>query len=343
VQQEKIPSERESGGDGMRAAHVPPHEASGDAPGPIGAVAARRADETDSLGVLAKVADFFILKREESVAAAVDAERRARAERILLIARQKVRAALALRSSGHLSEALELAKQAAGAMLDQAVLLGVDPAARVDPTAVSEALACAARPVLEQDVRAEHRAALRGLLAACDALLDALRPFSRTALERRRERVLRLGAAAALATAATLGGYRLLRPAPLVAVASASHGQRYGPERAVDGDRATEWLLPNSAAGWIDVSPRKPRRCRALGLLNASNRPGPDRAVVDYRVEVFVGGQSARTIDGSFGEFVPAPGWRSIPLGVEGPVDRVRIHVLSWAGNGGGLAEIRLE
>ncbi|MBK7396089.1 MAG: hypothetical protein IPJ34_07240 [Myxococcales bacterium] len=141
-----------------------------------------------------------------------------------------------------------------------------------------------------------------------------------------------------------LAGYlatKLLHPFGVRVIASAEYDVAHGASNVHDGREASEWLLPDQSAGFVDLRFRR-REVRAVRVLNGSNRPGPDRAVVDYELEVFDGDQLVRTVRGTFGPFQRRPQWQRIALDVK-RATRLRFHVRSWAGSGGGLAELSLD
>lgn len=136
-------------------------------------------------------------------------------------------------------------------------------------------------------------------------------------------------------------GVKLAPPFGLHATASAEFDAAHGAQNALDGREASEWLLPNKTAGWLELGVSA-RAVRTLRVLNATNRPGPDRAVIDWTVEVYDGETLKKSINGTFGPFRPRPEWHLIALDTA-RATRVRFLVRSWAGKGGGLAEVVLD
>ncbi|MBK7397820.1 MAG: discoidin domain-containing protein [Myxococcales bacterium] len=255
---------------------------------------------------------------------------------------QKLDAASVLRRSGRRVEAARLTAQATRLLLDASDHAGLT-LSRIDREAlavVEAALPDDATAVDRLDPRQEE--AVARLREAAALLARHVLPFARTDRERLQAQLTRLLTVALVLVAVFFGARRILRPRP-TASASAVHGPRFAADQAVDGDETTEWLLPDYSPGWLDLTLAKPRVVRRVVLTNARNRPGPDRSTVDFRVEFFSRGVSVRTLEGTFGAFDPLPSRRTIASGVGVPVDRVRIHVVTWTGQGAGLAEASLE
>jgi hypothetical protein len=131
----------------------------------------------------------------------------------------------------------------------------------------------------------------------------------------------------------------LLRP-PAV-VASAIYSDAFKPELAIDGKIGTEWILPDSTAGWIDVRVSPARSIRLVRVTNGHNREHNDYAIKGYRLEAYRGDQVVATAIREFTTVTPEPP-HDVPL-VADKVDRVRLNVMSWFGHGGALAEIKVE
>jgi hypothetical protein len=121
---------------------------------------------------------------------------------------------------------------------------------------------------------------------------------------------------------------------------------RFGPEYpasyAVDGIESTEWLLPDRAEGWLDVTFRSARRVRRVVLVNSHNRNHLDRAAERVRVTAYSDQGQVGAAEGTF----PAP--KAERSALELPLDArnvtsLRIEVLSYFGLGGGLAEVEVR
>jgi len=211
--------------------------------------------------------------------------------------------------------------------------------------AAADELLGKAIPELEADLRAEHEAQFKKLVELQQALDDALLPVALDTVDRRRVRAVRVGGVVLLVVTAIVAAVWLARrPVQLKAEASASNGPRFPPQLATDGADATEWQLPDMAPGWIDLAPLKPRPFTRLKVLNGKGGGNPDRAVLDAEIEVWSQGKVIKTLPVNLGPFSLKPEWRRIELGTgSAPVEKVRIVVKTWAGQGGALAEAVLE
>ena len=110
---------------------------------------------------------------------------------------------------------------------------------------------------------------------------------------------------------------------------------------ALDGLEGTEWLLPETTPGWIDVLPPKPRALKRVRLTNAHNEYYLDRASKKVRVTAFSEAGPVGSVEGAFEEFKQDTSILDLRLEAQNVV-RVRIEVLSFFKRGGGLAEIEL-
>jgi hypothetical protein len=223
--------------------------------------------------------------------------------------------------------------------------LGLSPASADEAAAVLAGLDALRIPALNRDTGGAEADAFRALsesLAAVDVALD---PSVLTAGEITGHRVAR-GAWLLVALAALAGAaWYALRPGPdVVATASAVYAGDpiFGPDRVLDGDTVTEWLLPDRTPGTLELALRAPRRVTAVRLVNGHNREFNDRAVRDYEIELYAGQRLVKKLSGSFAQLVPAPAPVSIRADADG-VDRVRIVVKSFHREGAALAEIALE
>jgi hypothetical protein len=230
-------------------------------------------------------------------------------------------------------------------------------AARAFADAIAESL-LAADAVATEDVRGPADAA-RVVLAEVDkvarvtfladasrahqALYEAVAPYT---LDTRSLRRAQLRRAAAIVAYAVFGVYLVLsivrRPATLSAEASGSYSATFFPSKAIDGDPASEWLLPDRTTGWIDIELSPPRPVKTVRLLNARNIPYNDRATGQYRVESFFKGTSVFGVDDAFAGFNPAPTAREVTLDGQ-TVDHIKVFVKSWHEGGAGFAEITIE
>ena len=172
---------------------------------------------------------------------------------------------------------------------------------------------------------------------------QALAPGALTPREITLTQASRIAFASLVLALGLFGLFLLLRtPTGYEATASGTFGPDFPPRSVIDDDHASEWLLPDRTAGWVEVSLSPPERVEKLKLLNGHNRHFNDRAVQEYTVEVYANGELARTVEGSFEEFQTRPQWVEHALGIDG-VERVRVNVRSWHRTGAALAEIDWE
>jgi len=308
--------------------------------------------------VLNALTEYFLLRRADAVADGIapDVHRRARAR--LLLGRQKAAAADTLWRHDHRAEALALLCAALDEAVAAARLLARDDvdwasslkaggAPGPDIDAAAEAHRAAheeAPPALDADVAPGFEARRAALVGGFEALDRALGPALSSRDERAALRRARVGAVVAVVVAAgALGaraGLREKREAAASAYLTTEPG--FPPANAVDGDAATEWILPLGLPGWIDVRFERPRALRAVRLLNAHNRTHNDLATRAYRVEAFAGERLAGGAQGSFPGIDPAGAWARHPVAAEG-VTRVRVWVDTFHGAAGGLGEIEFD
>lgn len=116
----------------------------------------------------------------------------------------------------------------------------------------------------------------------------------------------------------------------------------YAPARATDGATDTEWLLPDGAAGWLELNLGAPRRVERVVLRNAGNSPYFDRGTKSAQVILLAGDEEKARASVDFGDSPRAPETRVVSFSTD-PVDRVRIEVVETHRLGGGFAEVTLE
>ncbi|MBL8716533.1 MAG: discoidin domain-containing protein [Myxococcales bacterium] len=293
-----------------------------------------------------EVREWFLLRDAEQRAAKMPAEQRTTLQRQVHQAQQKKEAAEALWAYGGRAEALALARAAlelahAASGADQA-----PPLPDEQRTEIEKALSASERlPVLDAEVEGEHQALFKTLVDLHAALDAVLLPLAFDDAERVRVRRTRVGGVAFFLIASLVFGVWLARrPVSLKTDASTSWGARFAPANVTDGVDSTEWLLPDATPGWLEVAPSKPRPFTRIKILNGKNSGNPDRGVLEADIEVWSGGRPIKTIPTNLGPFSLKPDWRSIDLGVgKTPVEKVRIVVKTWAGQGGAIAEVVLE
>lgn len=282
--------------------------------------------------------EFFSLRGAAARGEGVDPAVRAQGLGHLRLGRQRDAAARDLWLSGHRAEGLRLALEGLAETARGAALVGL-------PRDEADGLLGDATPALDADVAPAHADRYRRVRRVRARLDAALAPSLDTPRERSARRALRRAAALAPALAAVAAILvAASRPAPPRATASDFHPEPpgFGPEKVIDGDAYTEWLLPTFTTGWIDIAFARPRALAAVRLLNAHNRGANDMATQRYRIEAFAGARPVGTFTGAFPTLDPEPAWYRAPLPAAG-VTRVRVTVESFHRAGGGLAEIDFE
>lgn len=157
---------------------------------------------------------------------------------------------------------------------------------------------------------------------------------------RRRRRIYggAVCAVLAIAVAVTLAQ---LWGGPL-ASASGTFSAEHPASLAVDGMVATEWLLPDRTAGWLQISFRSRRTVRSVRIYNAHNRYYMDRASERVRVTAFSDQGPVATAEGRFAAMSIERSALDLPLAAD-HVTHLRVEVLSYFRNGGGLAEVEVH
>jgi len=200
-------------------------------------------------------------------------------------------------------------------------------------------------PTLDTDVKGKDGSTFRELADVCASLDESLADTVLVKREILARRLMRTALTVLGVLLAAVGAYFLLRtpPAP-PAAASASFGDdpAFTPDRAIDGDPSTDWLLPDNTAGWIDIRVDPARAIHNVRLLNGHNRGFNDRAVRNYRVEVYDGDRMVTQTSGSFAALLPHPTPVNVAVHAS-HVTRVRLVVTSWFNIGSALAEIHVD
>jgi hypothetical protein len=297
--------------------------------------------------------EFFLLRDAERGARAYPPDALAALAQGLALAAQKREAAELLWPRGNQAEALAMAKSAfaqARSAVESFAAAAPSPVAPWLPRAESIiADACAATdgvelPPLDTEVTSAHAEIFR---AFADAVLDldnATR-YSREGLlgvtSLRRKRAV-TGAITALALL-FVAGWSLRVPTFSRAVASDewSPGEDSA-KRAIDGDPATGWFLPDGRSGWIDLTLSKPRGVQIVRVAQG-NPPWNDRSTKDARIETFLGSRLVKGVDVTLAE-PPSKevGWTEVRI--DSPVcDRIRFSVKSSYKRGGGLDELEVK
>jgi hypothetical protein len=291
-----------------------------------------------------RIADYFLLERAEAIVRKLAPEDLGELSRQLRLARQRFDAADLLWSGGVTAEALGLVGR--GLASCEAVLGRVEIPAPVAERVRAAARQLASQPAaeLDADVTPGHHDAYRASLAAFRKLTAVATPLAWSARERLEARVLRIGAVALVVVACIgLGVWKIRQAARPRVSASAFWDVSFQPERAADGDEASEWLLPDGAQGWIELEWPKAKRSKGLRLLNGRNANDPPRAIHELHVDATLADGTARGFDASFDTYSVTPVWKRVDFGGSLEVKRVRITVKSWHGRGASLAEVVLD
>jgi hypothetical protein len=173
-----------------------------------------------------------------------------------------------------------------------------------------------------------------------ERLIHFTAPRVRTPDERRRRRVLATaGLAGGLVLAGVVAALLWYQPR---ASASGVYTPEFPADHATDGNETTEWLLPDGAAGWLQVTFPSRRRISSVVLVNAHNRMFLDRGTKDVRVTAFSDLDPVASATGTF------PGVQNDRSAIELPltaarVTHLRVEILSHYRAGGGLAEIEVR
>lgn len=116
----------------------------------------------------------------------------------------------------------------------------------------------------------------------------------------------------------------------------------YPASYAVDGQRATEWLLPDGKRGHIDLSLATRRPVRAATIINSHNRAYMDRAIKKAIVTVYDDNRQVDRAEVTFDKVETRAAPKRVVLkGAEGT--RVRILISEHHGLGGGIADVAIE
>lgn len=121
-----------------------------------------------------------------------------------------------------------------------------------------------------------------------------------------------------------------------------TYAAEYPAKHAVDGQRATEWLLPDGKLGHLDLALATRRAVHGVSIINAHNRHYMDRAIKRAQVVVFDDRAQVDRAELSFDKVEERPAAKHVTLrGREGT--RVRIVILEYFGLGGGIADVSVD
>lgn len=132
---------------------------------------------------------------------------------------------------------------------------------------------------------------------------------------------------------------------PRASASLVQNGSVFTADKVIDGVTfetcADRWLLPDRALGSLSLALAAPQAIRAVELLNTRNGAHGDRATRLVRIELRRGGVLLHTAVAPVRRY---PTWTMVPVPAGlGPVDAIDVHVLAYAGLGGGLNEVRVR
>ncbi len=155
-----------------------------------------------------------------------------------------------------------------------------------------------------------------------------------------RARLRALRAATTLAIVALAVAFvRVLLDHHGVRVRASSHRGISWADNAVDETPRTEWVLPDSTPGWIEIEFPEPRATSTVRILNGTHH---QRAVGDWELGAWAGDALVAEATGNCGALQPSPQWQTVQLRGEA-VTRVRLTVRTWTGASGALAELWVD
>jgi hypothetical protein len=126
--------------------------------------------------------------------------------------------------------------------------------------------------------------------------------------------------------------------------ASSSYSHEYGPE-SVDDFSVTEdscldfWLLPDNQSGYIHIKLHSLEPIKKILLLNTGNASFVDRGSSRLEIIYFA---NERVVKKMEVDIKPYPKWTTVLIDKPVLSDAIRISVLSWTGNGGGINEVKV-
>ena len=298
-------------------------------------------------GLGARIGEWFWRGRAIARAKAISPEERTSTQSVVELADQRGEAAETLWTTGHLAEALRLGLDAfrvadRDLASDPATLRTLGAKERdLDRLERARKAARTPPPERESELGSVDTQRYLDLQAGRRVLLGAHGKRVATTSELRWQRVQRVGGTLVALLAITAAAWLVLRTPPRVDVRASDQfpGAQYAPENAFDANEASEWVLPDGETGWIEGRLVPPRDVSELRVLNGRNAQFGDRAVKEYKVQLFRGGDLLGEHEGSFEQLERAPEWVDIPLTGKG-VSRIRFEALSFHQRGAALAEI---
>lgn len=180
-------------------------------------------------------------------------------------------------------------------------------------------------------------ASLRDRWAQLDEALERIDPLvDDSSLSRRAIAALVGGGLAALALGVLWAEADVEHP-PVYATTEI---QGHPASHALDGNVATEWQMYDLTTGSLELNvPR--RHVEVVEIVNGRNDPWLDRAIDGFTLRVYDTGEVVQTVRGHLPPS-RAPS-RVISIPVDEPIDRVRLDIESYHGDGASLAELRLR
>lgn len=126
--------------------------------------------------------------------------------------------------------------------------------------------------------------------------------------------------------------------------------ETWPPENAVDRDELTYWHLPPGKTGYLELLLHPAKRVRAIRVLNGHDNHVRDpnradrrpfrQAARQIRIRAFSQGNQVFETQVELSQI---GNWErtTIPIGMDG-IERIRIEIESFYGDGGGLAEVEV-
>jgi hypothetical protein len=292
----------------------------------------------------ARAVEYLTLRRALAVAERLPAEQRVTLRRRATEAWQKRDAAELLLSRGSRAEAIRLAAESAGLIVEslQPVADSSPLSSRRVGRAIEDVEWASARlvplPALDALVTRAQAGALRTLLSAELALQVPLREalLDRRGLLRLKVQRWVVGLTiflSPLAVAAFVRGSFL----GLTARGSSVLDEQYAADRVLDGDPDTEWVA-GPGEEWLEIRFRS-RRVHTVRVLNGDTLP--DRAVKEMHVDLYDHAESHATQTRTFKQQHPAQ-WEAYDVGGV-TCDRIRIVITEHYGAGAAIAEVEIE
>lgn len=265
---------------------------------------------------------------------------------VLELADQRGEAAETLWTTGHLVEALRLAAEALEVALELATAeealrpFGASPR-DIERVAAGRKALGEPRPERDseiEDIHTERYLAIQGARRTIGAL-HGDRIATKGTL--RLQRLQRIGGVLMGVTAVAVVLWLVMRTPPRTEVRASGQfpGAQYAPANAFDGNESTEWVLPDGETGWVEGRIFPAQDIESLRILNGRNSRFGDRAVKEYKVQLFRGGEMLGEHESVFGTIEQSPEWVEVPLSGAG-VTRIRFEALGFHRRGPALAEI---